>query len=45
MNVVVDEAEEVNMKSLNRHKLGRILLKVFLEFKEHFTDLILRATT
>uniref|UniRef100_A0A915N4Y4 Small nuclear ribonucleoprotein E n=1 Tax=Meloidogyne javanica TaxID=6303 RepID=A0A915N4Y4_MELJA len=27
MNVVVDEAEEVNMKSLNRHKLGRILLK------------------
>ncbi|KAF7627173.1 Small nuclear ribonucleoprotein E [Meloidogyne graminicola] len=34
MNVVVDEAEEVNMKSLNRHKLGRILLKAsFLSYK------------
>lgn len=27
MNVVLDEAEEVNMKTKNRNKLGRILLK------------------
>jgi small nuclear ribonucleoprotein E len=27
MNIVIDEAEEINVKSLNRHKLGRILLK------------------
>lgn len=27
MNVVLDEAEEVNMKSKVRSKLGRILLK------------------
>ena len=32
MNVVIDEAEEINMKSLNRHKLGRILLKVCHSF-------------
>lgn len=27
MNVVVDEAEEIYVKTLNRNKLGRILLK------------------
>ncbi|VDL74276.1 unnamed protein product [Nippostrongylus brasiliensis] len=27
MNVVLDEAEELNVKSQNRNKLGRILLK------------------
>lgn len=27
MNVVVDEAEEIYVKTLNRVKLGRILLK------------------
>lgn len=27
MNVVLDEAEELNMKTQNRNKLGRILLK------------------
>jgi small nuclear ribonucleoprotein E len=27
MNVVLDEAEEIHMKTKNRNKLGRILLK------------------
>ncbi|KHN84745.1 putative small nuclear ribonucleoprotein E [Toxocara canis] len=27
MNVVLDEAEEVNLKTKNRNKVGRILLK------------------
>lgn len=27
MNVVLDEAEEVNMKTKNRNKVGRIMLK------------------
>jgi small nuclear ribonucleoprotein E len=27
MNIVIDEAEEAYMKTLNRVKLGRILLK------------------
>jgi small nuclear ribonucleoprotein E len=27
MNIVVDEAEELHLKTLNRKKLGRILLK------------------
>uniref|UniRef100_A0A915DPR6 Small nuclear ribonucleoprotein E n=1 Tax=Ditylenchus dipsaci TaxID=166011 RepID=A0A915DPR6_9BILA len=27
MNIVVDEAEELQLKTLNRKKLGRILLK------------------
>lgn len=27
MNIVIDEAEEIQIKSLNRKKMGRILLK------------------
>ncbi|KAI1726492.1 LSM domain-containing protein [Ditylenchus destructor] len=27
MNIVIDEAEEIQLKTLNRKKLGRILLK------------------
>lgn len=27
MNIVLDEAEEIQLKNLNRKKLGRILLK------------------
>ncbi|KAK6014176.1 hypothetical protein OSTOST_20469, partial [Ostertagia ostertagi] len=32
MNVVLDEAEELNMKTQSRNKLGRILLKVGMLF-------------
>jgi small nuclear ribonucleoprotein E len=27
MNIVIDEAEEIQLKQLNRKKLGRVLLK------------------
>jgi hypothetical protein len=45
MNVVIDEAEEISMKSLNRHKLGRILLKVSLTQNLYWTTFLFRATT